>query len=123
MNAGVKLKGRYEVRDKLGAGGMGAVYRAYDSVLKTEVALKVLLDISDKNALKMFREESEKLACLVHPNIVEVRDVGEFEDARGKHPFLVMPLLRGRTLDELIATQRLTQDRVVEILVQTCRGL
>jgi serine/threonine-protein kinase len=123
MNAGLKLKNRYEVRDKLGSGGMGAVYRAYDRALKTEVALKVLLDISDKSALKMFREESEKLARLVHPNIVEVRDAGEFEDARGKHPFLVMPLLRGRTLDELIAKQRLTQGRVVEILVQTCRGL
>jgi serine/threonine-protein kinase len=125
MNVGVKLKGRYEVRDKLRAGGMGAIYRAYDSVLKTEVALKVLLDISDKNALKMFREESQKLAQLVHPNIVEVRDVGEIEEAHGKRPFLVMPLLRGRTLDELIAQskQRLTEDRIVEILMQTCRGL
>jgi eukaryotic-like serine/threonine-protein kinase len=120
-----KLKGRYEILEELGAGGMGAVYRAYDKVIKAEVALKTLLDISDPAALKMFREECDKLARMVHPNIVEIRDIGEFDSGKGKQPYLVMPLLRGATLDQLIkkSSQFLPVERAVDILCQACRGL
>ena len=120
-----KFKERYEIREELGAGGMGAVYRAYDKNLKSEVALKTILDVTDPQALRMFQEECKKLALLVHPNIVDIRDSGEFDNGRGKQPFLVMPLLRGATLDELLkdSHQRLSVERVVDILSQACRGL
>jgi len=120
-----KLKERYEIREELGKGGMGAVYRAYDKIIKSEVALKTLLDIADADALRMFHEECDKLARMVHPNIVEIRDIGEFDSGKGKQPYLVMPLLRGATLDRLIKTadQRLSIPRAVDILCQACRGL
>ena len=120
-----KIKERYEIREELGTGGMGAVYRAYDKIIKSEVALKTLLDTTDAESLKMFREECDKLAKMVHPNIVEIRDIGEFDSGRGKQPYLVMPLLRGKTLDALIkdSGQRLSVARAVDILCQSCRGL
>ena len=120
-----KFKERYEIKEELGAGGMGAVYRAYDKIIKSEVALKTLLDTSDAESLRMFREECDKLARLVHPNIVEIRDIGEFDNGRGKQPYLVMPLLRGKTLDALIKVpdERLSVARAVDILCQSCRGL
>lgn len=120
-----KIKERYEIREELGTGGMGAVYRAYDKIIKSEVALKTLLDTSDSESLKMFHEECDKLAKMVHPNIVEIRDIGEFDSGRGKQPYLVMPLLRGKTLDQLIkdSDKRLAISRAVDILCQACRGL
>jgi hypothetical protein len=50
----------------------------------------------------MFREECEKLAKIVHPNVVEIRDVGEIDEGGARKPYLVMPFLRGKTLDSLI---------------------
>jgi serine/threonine protein kinase len=119
------LNSRYEVRELLGKGGMGVVYRAYDNVVKTDVALKTLVDVGDSNALALFRDECEKLASLVHPNLIEIRDVGEFVADGEVTPYLVMPLLRGRTLAELIldAPRPLTVERSIDIVVHACRGL
>lgn len=120
-----KLAGRYEVREILGQGGMGLVYRAYDTVVRREVAVKTILDIPDPASLQLFYKECDVLASMSHPNIVEIFDIGEFEDEGKKKPYFVMPLLPGTTLDHFIrkASHRLTVERTVEIMSQTCRGL
>ena len=120
-----KLAGRYEVREVLGKGGMGLVYRAYDSVIRREVAVKTLLDIPEAAALQLFYKECDVLASMSHPNIVEIFDIGEFEEEGKKKPYFVMPLLPGTTLETFIrkASHRLTVERTVQIIAQTCRGL
>jgi serine/threonine-protein kinase len=120
-----KLAGRYEVRQVLGQGGMGLVYRAYDTVVRREVAVKTLLDAPDPASLQLFYKECDVLASMSHPNIVEIFDIGEFEEEGKQKPYFVMPLLPGTTLDDFIrkASHRLTVERTVEIISQTCRGL
>ncbi len=120
-----KIKERYETIDVLGKGGMGLVYKAYDTVVQREVAIKTLRDSPSKLALDLFRKECGVLASMSHPNIVEIFDIGEFNEDGTTKPYFVMPLLPGVTLDQLIKTssQRLTVERSVEIIVQTCRGL
>jgi eukaryotic-like serine/threonine-protein kinase len=119
------VKSRYEVKEVIAKGGMGVVYKAHDKVMKRAVALKTLLDLPDANSLKLFQKECEDLASLIHPNIVEIFDVGQLEDESGIKPYLVMPLLPGVTLDKLIraSSTRLTVERCVDIFCQTCRGL
>src|ERR1700733_9628753 len=120
-----KLAGRYEVKDVLGQGGMGLVYRAFDTVIRREVALKTLRDIPAPDSLQLFYKESGVLASMSHPNIVEIFDIGEFEENGNKKPYFVMPLLPGTTLDNLIRNRshRLTAQRTIEIVSQACRGL
>jgi eukaryotic-like serine/threonine-protein kinase len=120
-----KLAGRYEVREVLGQGGMGLVYRAYDTVIRREVAVKTILDIPDPASLQLFYKECDVLASMSHPNIIEIFDIGEFEEDAKKKPYFVMPLLPGSTLDVFIrrASHRLTVERTVGIVSQTCRGL
>ncbi len=121
-----KIAGRYEIKAKLGEGGMGVVFRAYDPApMDREVAVKTLHEFSDPFARELFYKECAALKSFSHPNIVEIFDMGEYEEGGHKRPFFVMPLLPGQTLDELIrkASHRLTVDRVVEIFAQTCRGL
>jgi eukaryotic-like serine/threonine-protein kinase len=117
--------GRYEIRELLGEGGMGVVYRALDTALAREVALKTIRDAPDRTALELFQKEIAVLAPLSHPNLVEIFDIGEYDENGKRRPFFVMPLLPGRTLDHLIrhSSHRLTVDRAVEIFTQTCRGL
>jgi eukaryotic-like serine/threonine-protein kinase len=120
-----KLAGRYEVRQVLGQGGMGLVYRAYDTVVRREVAVKTILDIPDPASLQLFYKECDVLASMSHPNIVEIFDIGEFEEEGKKKPYFVMPLLPGTTLEYFIrkASHRLTVERTIDIVSQTCRGL
>ncbi len=120
-----KLAGRYEVRQILGQGGMGLVYRAYDTVVRREVAVKTILDIPDPASLQLFYKECDVLASMSHPNIVEIFDIGEFEEDGKKKPYFVMPLLPGTTLEYFIrrASHRLTVERTIDIISQTCRGL
>ncbi len=120
-----KLNGRYEIKGVLGQGGMGLVFRAWDATVKREVAVKTLRDAPTRSALQMFQRECGVLAAMSHPNIVEIFDVGEFEDDGTSKPYFVMPLLPGSTLDKLIreASHRLTVERVVDIMCQACRGL
>ena len=80
MAVPAKIKGRYEVKEVLGRGGMGVVYKAYDTVIKRDVALKTLLDIPDRAALDLFYKECDVLASMSHPNIVEIFDVGQQDE-------------------------------------------
>jgi serine/threonine protein kinase len=120
-----KLAGRYDVKDVLGQGGMGLVYRAYDTVIRRDVALKTLRDAPEANSLQLFYKESDVLASMSHPNIVEIFDIGEFDENGQKKPYFVMPLLPGTTLDNLIrnARHRLTAQRTIGMMSQVCRGL
>ncbi|HEY1239888.1 MAG TPA: protein kinase [Bryobacteraceae bacterium] len=120
-----QLKGRYEIKEVLAKGGMGIVYKAVDGMMKRPVAIKTLLDISDDLGLQLFQKECEVLATMVHPNIIEIYDVGEFDEEGIARPYLVMPLLPGVTLDKLIraSSQRLTLERSIDIICQACRGL
>src|SRR5215469_7472724 len=125
MTIPTQLKGRYEVREVLAQGGMGIVYKAIDGVMRRQVAIKTLLDMTDTLGLQLFQKECEVLASMVHPNIIEIYDVGEFEEEGIKRPYLVMPLLPGVTLDKLIraSSQRLTLERSIDMICQACRGL
>ena len=116
---------RYAILGTLGEGGMGMVYRAHDSVIDREVALKTIRDTPSQMALDLFRKECSVLAAMSHPNIIEIFDVGDFEEGGTRKPYFVMPLLRGETLAQLIrnSSQRLTLERSLEIILQTCRGL
>src|ERR1700691_4793907 len=92
---GTKL-GPYEILAPIGAGGMGEVYRAKDTKLQREVALKVLPDsfASDPERMARFQREAEVLASLNHPNIAQIYGIAESENVRA----LVMELVPGETL-------------------------
>ena len=117
--------GRYELKEELGAGGMGVVWQALDTRIGGDVAVKIIKDCSDPAALELFAKEWRVLADLCHPNIVDVRDVDVLVENGEQKPFFVMPLLRGAPLSRLIkaSSERLTVARVVEIVTQVCRGL
>lgn len=100
LSPGTRL-GPYEVLSKLGAGGMGEVYRARDSKLDRDVALKILPDVfaGDPDRVARFEREAKTLASLNHPNIAHIYDAGSFE--RGA--YLAMELVEGQDLSALIA--------------------
>lgn len=103
--------GHYRITAAIGAGGMGEVYRATDTRLGREVALKVLPAemARDPERLARFQREAKALAALDHPNIVTVFSV---EDADGVH-FLTMQLVEGQALDRLIPEGGLPVERIV----------
>jgi serine/threonine protein kinase len=109
--------GRYQILEQLGEGGMATVYKAYDTRLEREVAIKVIRrdafppDQMDM-LLKRFERESKSLAKLSHPNIVGVMDYGEFEGS----PYLVMEYLSGGTLKERLGKPLPWRDAVQMIL-------
>jgi serine/threonine-protein kinase len=111
----------FEITAKLGEGGMGEVYRATDSKLGREVAIKVLPEefIADEERLARFEREAKVLASLSHGNIAGIFEVG---DEGGSH-FLVMELAEGRTLAERIAAGPIPVDEAIEIALQVARGL
>src|SRR6266446_10496025 len=96
LAAGTKL-GRYEIRSKLGAGGMGEVYLAEDMQLGRRVAIKFLSPelVADERANKRLVREARAAATLDHPNICSIYEVGEVDD----RSFIVMQYVEGETLD------------------------
>ena len=96
------MEERYEIRGKLGQGGLGAVFRAWDHALKREVAVKRIASTFEgsqrEEATRQMEKETGALASLQHPNIVTIYDVGSDEDG----PFVVMELLTGQTLDDIV---------------------
>src|ERR1043165_5264808 len=118
--SGTRL-GRYEIRSKLGEGGMGEVYRARDEKLNRDVAIKVLpVALSqDHERLLRFEQEAQAAGALNHPNILSVYDVDTFEGA----PYVVSELLEGETLRERIADATLSQRRAIEVAIQMAHGL
>ena len=98
------LGNRYEIIEKVGNGGMATVYRAEDKVLKRNVAVKVLKDefTTDEEFIKRFEIEAQSAARLTHPNIVSIYDVGSEDNLY----YIVMELIRGKTLKEIIVEER-----------------
>jgi serine/threonine protein kinase/Tol biopolymer transport system component len=115
------LLGRYEIRSKLGEGGMGEVYIAWDSQLERNVALKVLPSgfASDTQRMNRFVQEAKAASALNHPNILTVYDVGT---AAGG-PFVVSELLDGHTLREHMGDTALSQRKAVDFALQIAHGL
>ena len=113
--------GRYTIVAAIGTGGMGAVYRARDGRLDREVAIKVLAPhlTDDEAARKRLAKEARTVASLSHPNIVALFDVGEHGDTL----YLVTELLSGRTVRDLIRGGPLPERTVVDLGIQTARGL
>ncbi len=111
----------YEIVDKIGEGGMGAVYRARDTTLDREVALKVLPpEVStDPDRLERFQREAKALAALDHPNIVTVHTV---EQAEGTH-FITLGLVEGEGLDQVIPQDGLPLPKVFEIGIAVADAL
>jgi serine/threonine protein kinase len=103
LSAGTRL-GPYEVLAPLGAGGMGEVYRAHDTRLGRDVAIKVLPAsfAADSERLRRFEQEARATGMLNHPNILALYDVGTFEQS----PYLVTELLEGQTLREELPLPR-----------------
>jgi eukaryotic-like serine/threonine-protein kinase len=120
LAAGARLDG-YEILAPLGAGGMGEVYRARDSQLKREVAIKVLPQFvsEDPDRLWRFEQEAQAAAALNHPNILAVHQFGSFEGA----PYLVSELLEGGTLRLHLAHGTLPLRKAIEYGAQIAQGL
>jgi serine/threonine protein kinase/Tfp pilus assembly protein PilF len=120
LTSGTKL-GDYEVKSLLGSGGMGEVYRARDSRLGRDVAIKVLPSSlsADSDRLRRFEQEARAAAALNHPNILAVHQMGTYEGA----PYLVSELLEGETLREQIKRGRLSMRKAIDYGVQIARGL
>lgn len=122
IKEGVLIGDRYEIMGRIGTGGMADVYKGRDHKLNRYVALKVLKREfrEDKLFVKKFQSEAQAAAGLMHPNIVNVYDVGE---DRGLY-FMVMELVEGITLKEYIQKKvRLTPKEVISITLQVCAGI
>ncbi len=127
LTAGTRL-GSYAIIKPLGAGGMGEVYRARDTRLDRDVAIKVLPASfgDDPQALARFEREAKSVANLSHPNILAIFDFGRTDCADGGRPgvtYAVMELLEGETLRERLATAPLPPRKAIEYAVQVARGL
>ena len=119
---GIVLGKRYAVLSKIGAGGMADVYKGRDQMLNRYVAIKVLKKQykEDENFVRKFRSEAQAAAGLIHPNIVNVYDVGE---DRGLN-YMVMELVEGITLKEYIERKgRLSHKETISIAIQMCSGI
>jgi Tol biopolymer transport system component len=120
LTSGTKL-GPYEIVSPVGAGGMGEVYRARDTRLGRDVAIKVLPETlaNDADRLRRFEQEARAIAALSHPNILGIHDIGTHDGA----PFLVSEFLEGQTLREKLASGPLPVRRTIEYALAIAEGL
>ncbi|MDX6383453.1 MAG: eukaryotic-like serine/threonine-protein kinase [Blastocatellia bacterium] len=120
ITTGSKL-GRYEIRAKIGEGGMGAVYRARDQKLNRDVAIKVLPAAfsDDVERLHRFEQEAQAAGALNHPNILSVYDVATHDGA----PYVVSELLEGETLRERLLKAPISSRKAIEYSIQIALGL
>lgn len=119
---GKKLGGRYEIIGRIGGGGMAVVYKAVDSLLHRQVAIKVLNESLSNNSefIRRFDREAQAAASLSHPNVVNVYDVGR----DGYTHYIVMELVDGPTLKQhILDNGALPVEEAVQIAIQICDGL
>ena len=120
FETGTKI-GPYEIQSPLGAGGMGEVYRARDTRLERDVALKILPEgfATESDRLRRFEQEARAVAALNHPNILALFDIGQNNGS----PFLVSELLEGESLRAKLEHGALPQRRALDYAVQIAQGL
>src|SRR2546427_9030124 len=120
LGAGTKL-GRYEIRSKIGEGGMGEVYLAQDTKLDRKVALKILPDelASNRDRMERFIREAKSAATLNHPNIAHIYEIGEADDLN----FIAMEFIDGQTLREMIHGGKTDLTRLLRHLQHGAEGL
>ncbi|MBU2669437.1 protein kinase [Actinoplanes bogorensis] len=123
-NPGEILGGRYRLDDRIAAGGMGEVWRATDTVLGRDVAVKTLHAdrAADPGFQERFRHEARSMAALHHPGVADVYDFGETAD--GTDAYIVMARIDGEPLNERIAERgRLTPAETMSVVAQAARAL
>src|SRR3981081_2343586 len=120
LASGTKL-GPYEIASLLGAGGLGEVYRARDSRLKREVAIKVLPPAlsADADRLRRFEQEALATAALNHPNILAVFDIGTYQSSR----YVVSEMLEGETLRDRLRGGSIAVRKALDYALQIAHGL
>lgn len=111
----------FKILDKIGAGGMGVVYRAHDTTLERDVALKFLPTdlLEDNEANIRFRNEAKTASALDHPNICTIYEIGEHEG----QSYIAMGLVEGETLEQRLKEGPLSLEQTVEVARQIARGL
>jgi len=111
----------YRIVSKIGSGGMGEVYRAHDSRLDRDVAIKVLPEdfATDEDRLRRFQQEARATSALNHPNILAVYDIGE----NGESPFIVSELLEGEELRDRLNEGPILLRKVIDFAQQIVSGL
>src|SRR5437588_12818176 len=111
--AGTKL-GRYEIRSKIGEGGMGEVYLALDTKLDRKVALKILPAelANNQDRMRRFTQEAKSAAALNHPNIATIHEIGESDGVN----FIAMEFIDGFTLRELIHGKQTEMSKLLRYL-------
>src|SRR5262249_20309063 len=122
---GVLLGGRYEVRERVGAGGMGVVLRVFDCTLARELAVKVMKGDAarEPHAGPRFLEEAKVCGRLQHPGVVPLHELGHLPDGT---PFFTMKLVRGRTLAALLKERSgpaAELPQMVKVFEQVCQAV
>ena len=120
LNKGDQL-GPYEIEAPIGAGGMGEVFRARDTRLGREVAIKVLASLlaKDPDRLRRFEQEARAASLLNHPNILNVHDIG----TQGEIPYVVYELLEGENLRSRMHSTSVSPKKAIDHALQVARGL
>ena len=120
LSSGTKL-GRYEIRSKIGAGGMGEVYLAHDTELERDVALKILAAevAADQQRMQRFIQEAKTASALNHPNIITIYEVGQAEGQR----FIATEYIKGETLRQRLRREPLSLRECFEVAVQVAAAL
>lgn len=109
---------RYELLNIIGEGGMGKVYRAYDNLLKREIAIKIL-ELEEKGMVDVLKREALITANLTHPFIVSLFDVGEIREK----PFIAMEYVEGKSLKEVMQTKTFEEEEIIKIALDLLSAL